>query len=180
MTHIHVLTGPESSGKTTLASTLSNYWSAPLILEQSRIYLDEKSSDPTFTYQQSDLLAIAKQHLAKEHEALLQQPQHLICDTDLLVLIVWSEVKFGHCDEYILKIFKQQLDGANPRHYILGDWQIPWESDPLRENPGEREQLFRLYQAKLKDYGIDYTAVSGSNMQRFNQVHPPLMHLTTL
>ncbi|MBN4075355.1 MAG: ATPase [SAR86 cluster bacterium] len=173
MTQIHVLTGPESSGKTTLASTLANYWSAPLLLEQSRAYLDKKAddkvSDPAFIYQQSDILAIAKQQIAKEHEALLQQPELLICDTDLLVLIIWSEVKFGHCDKWILEQFEQELD-ANSRHYILCDWQIPWEPDPLRENSEDREQLFRLYQAKLKAYGIDYLAVSGSNMQRFKQV----------
>ena len=175
MTTIHVLTGPESSGKTTLASTLANYWSSPLLLEQSRTYLEEKksleekASDTGFDYQQSDILAIAKQHITKEHEALTQHPEQLICDTDLLVLIVWSEVKFGHCEQWILEQFKQQLK-ANSRHYILCDWQIPWEADPLRENPADREQLFRLYQAKLKEYSIDYTAVSGSNMQRFNQV----------
>lgn len=169
MTQIHVLTGPESSGKTTLASTLANYWSVPLLSEQARIYLDDKTGNSNFVYQQSDILAIAKQHVSKEYEALINRPEQLICDTDLLVLIVWSEVKFGSCDTWILKQFNQSLR-ENSRHYILCDWQIPWEPDPLRENPKNREELFRLYQAKLEDYGIAYTAVSGSNMQRFKQV----------
>ena len=170
MTVIYVLTGPESSGKTTLASTLANYWGSPLLLEQSRLYLEEKASDSVFDYQQSDILNIAKNHIEKEHEILIQHPEHFVCDSDLLVLIVWSEVKFGHCDQWILEQFKKTIK-ANSRHYILCDWQIPWESDPLRENPADREQLFRLYQTKLKEYSIDYTAVSGSNMQRFKQVH---------
>ena len=174
MAQIHVLTGPESSGKTTLASTLANYWSAPLLAEQARIYLEEKSADSAFQYQQSDILEIAKRHIAKEQEALQQQPDHLICDTDLLVLIIWSEVKFGSCDKWILEQFKQNL-GASSRHYILCDWQIPWEPDPFRENPADREELFRLYQTKLKDYGIAYTAVSGSNMQRFTQIQAALV-----
>jgi len=169
MTRIHVLTGPESSGKTTLASTLANYWSVPLLSEQARIYLDDKTSNPDFVYQQSDILAIAKQHVSKEKEALLQQPEQLICDTDLLVLIVWSQVKFGNCDTWILEQFKQALQESS-RHYILCDWQIPWEPDPLRESSKNREELFRLYQAKLKEHNIAYTAVSGSNMQRFKQV----------
>ncbi|MDG2090352.1 MAG: ATP-binding protein [Gammaproteobacteria bacterium] len=179
MTQIHVLTGPESSGKTTLASALANYWSSPILLEQSRAYLqekksfEEKTSDSvfdSFSYQQSDILNIAKQHIEKEHEALTQKPNHLVCDTDLLVLIVWSEVKFGRCEQWILEQFELELK-TNSRHYILCDWQIPWEPDPLRENPVDREQLFRIYQNKLGDYSIEYTAVSGSNMQRFNQVH---------
>jgi len=169
MTQIHVLTGPESSGKTTLASTLANSWSAPLVLEQARIYLEVKTTDPDFHYHPADLLAIAKQQITSEQEALRQKPNHLVCDTDLLVLIIWSEVKFGKCDNWILEKFQQSLT-ASPRHYILCDWQIPWQPDPLRENPEDREQLFRLYQTKMKEYGILYTAVSGSTMQRFNQV----------
>jgi nicotinamide riboside kinase len=138
-------------------------------MEQSRIYLDDKSRDPEFKYQQSDILAIAKQHISKEHDALQKQPEQLICDTDLLVLIVWSEVRFGDCDPWIKQQFEQGLK-ENSRHYILCNWQIPWEPDPHRENPDNREELFRLYQAKLEEYGIAYTAVSGSNMQRFKQV----------
>lgn len=157
-----------------MASTLANYWSAPLLAEQARIYLEEKSADSSFQYQQTDILEIAQHHLVKEQEALKQKPDHLICDTDLLVLIVWSEVKFGSCDKWILEQFKQELETSS-RHYILCDWQIPWETDPLRENPDDREELFRLYQAKLKDYGIGYTAVSGSNMQRFTQIQAALV-----
>lgn len=173
MTKIHVLTGPESSGKTTLASTLANTWSSPLLLEQSRSYLEEKAGDSTFEYQQADILKIAQQHLDAENAALSEEPKHLICDTDLLVLMVWSEVKFGDCDQWILKQFEQKLKNTS-RHYILCDWQIPWEEDPLRENPLDREQLFRLYQNKLDDYAIAYTAVSGSNMQRYQQVQAAL------
>ena len=173
MTKIHVLSGPESSGKTTLASTLANTWSSPLLLEQSRLYLEEKAGDSVFDYQQADILKIAKQHLDAENAALLQEPEHLVCDTDLLVLMVWSEVKFGDCNQWILKQFEQKLK-TTTRHYILCDWQIPWEDDALRENPLDREQLFRLYQTKLDEYSIAYTAVSGSNMQRYQQVKAAL------
>lgn len=169
MTQIHVLTGPESSGKTTLASALANYWSSPILLEQSRQYLEKKSKDSSFNYQQVDILNIAKLHLEKEDKELAQGPKHLICDTDLLVLIVWSEVKFGHCEPWIVEQFEKVLK-TTTRHYILCDWQIPWETDPLRENPFDREKLFRLYQEKFNEYKIAYTAVSGSNMQRFTQV----------
>ncbi len=170
MTHTYVLTGPESSGKTTLAAALSSYWSAPLLREYSREYLEQKRlSDPEFSYQQDDILTIAQHHYAQETELLKQAPERLVCDTDLLVLIVWSEIKYRNCDTWIYEKFQQSLQQHN-RHYILCDWQIPWEADELRENPQDRRELFRLYQAKLKQYGIIYTAVGGSNMQRFRQI----------
>tara|TARA_R110000772_G_scaffold71427_3_gene156590 strand:- start:3442 stop:3969 length:528 start_codon:yes stop_codon:yes gene_type:complete len=171
MTRIHVLSGPESSGKTTLASALASYYSAPLVPEQARTYLDsKKNSNPAFKYQQSDLLAIAKQQLAAEQSALSLKTEHIFCDTDLLVLIIWSEVRFGNCDTWIIEQFEKCISN-NQRHYLLCDWQIPWEADALREHPEAREQLFRRYQKKMKEYGIIYTAVSGSTMQRFKQAY---------
>jgi nicotinamide riboside kinase len=170
MTHTYVLTGPESSGKTTLAAALASYWSAPLLKEYSREYLElKRQAEPEFSYQQSDILSIAQLQYAQEIELLKQAPERLVCDTDLLVLIVWSEVKYGNCESWILEKFQQSLQQDN-RHYLLCDWQIPWEPDKLRENPRDRRELFKLYQAKLKEYGIIYTAVGGSNMQRFRQI----------
>ena len=55
-TEILVVTGPESSGKTTLATQLADYWKTPLVAEASRDYLKGRDS-----YQQHDLLEIAKQ-----------------------------------------------------------------------------------------------------------------------
>ncbi len=142
----------------------------PLVTEQSRAYLQQKrQQNADFQYQQSDLLAIAGMQQAEEEKLLAGNPQRLVCDTDLLVMIIWSEVKYGKCDAWILDNFNHSLETQN-RHYILCDWQIPWEGDELRENQNDRRELFRRYQKKLKEYGIMYTAVGGSTMQRFRQI----------
>lgn len=60
-TKIIVITGPESSGKTTLANQLSAYWKVPLVKEVARDYLKE-----IYSYQQHDLLEIAKQQHKQE------------------------------------------------------------------------------------------------------------------
>ena len=49
-TEILVITGPESSGKTTLAAQLADYWKTPIVAEASRGYLKGQDS-----YQQRDL-----------------------------------------------------------------------------------------------------------------------------
>ncbi|MAY03947.1 MAG: ATPase [Gammaproteobacteria bacterium] len=172
MTQVFILTGPESCGKTTLATALAGYWSAPLVEEQARSYLLEKGRDnPDFHYQEEDLLRIAERQLEAENHALEQQPARLICDTDLLVLMVWSEVKYGKCEPWIQKQFEHSLRHGQ-RHYILCDWQIPWQEDELREHPDlHRKELFQRYKQKMNDYGIIYTAVGGSTMQRFRQVY---------
>ena len=60
---IVVITGPESCGKTTLARQLADRWEAPLVNEAARDYLQNKDS-----YQESDLLEIAKLQNAMEQE----------------------------------------------------------------------------------------------------------------
>lgn len=156
-----MLTGPESCGKTTLAGRLAGTLRAPLVPEVSRDYLHQKiSRDGRFRYSEPDLLAIASQQHREEAQALAESPHLLVCDTDLLVLIVWSEVRFGQCHPWILDTFEGAV-GARRRHYLLCDWHVPWEPDPLREDPDSREELFALYEQKLAFYGLDYTVMTG-------------------
>ncbi|MFT5937302.1 MAG: nicotinamide riboside kinase [Pseudohongiellaceae bacterium] len=165
-TQILVITGPESSGKTTLASQLSNHWRIPLVPEASRDYLKGRSS-----YQQCDLLEIAKQQYKKEQALLSNSPKRIICDTDLLVIIIWSEVKYGHCDPWIYTAFERSVKHkASSRIYYLCDYQIPWQADPLRENPNNRDELFKLYVQKLEQYKLDFKIVKGEPQIRLQQV----------
>ena len=165
-TKIIVITGPESSGKTTLANQLSDYWRMPLVSEFARDYLQEKES-----YQQHDLLEIAKQQHNQEQTLLCDSPEKIICDTDLLVIMIWSEVKYGNCDPWIYNTFEQSIkQKASTRLYYLCDPQIPWQADRLRENPDNRDELFNLYLQKLKEYDLDYGIVEGQPKTRLQQV----------
>ena len=164
-TEILVVTGPESSGKTTLASQLSNYWEAPLVSEVARNYLKRKKS-----YQQHDLLKIAKQQNKQEKALLSRLPERIICDTDLLVIIVWSEVRYGHCDPWIITTFENSVKQNNSaRYYYLCDFNIPWKADPLRENQHNRDELFDLYLQKIKEYELHHRIVKGEPRVRLQQ-----------
>lgn len=165
-TEILVITGPESSGKTTLAIQLADHWKTPLVSEVSRDYLKEKDS-----YQQHDLVEIAKQQHKREQTVLSQLPEKIVCDTDLLVIMIWSEVKYGHCDPWIYSAFENSIkQQTSSRYYYLCDSNIPWQADPLRENPHNRDELFNLYLQKLKEYELDYRIVKGEPRKRLQQV----------
>ena len=165
-TEVIVITGPESAGKTTLAGQLSAYWKSPLVAEVARGYLEAKHS-----YQQCDLLEIAKQQHDKEQAILSHSPRRIVCDTDLLVIMIWSEVKYGRCDPWIYETFENCITQASTsRHYYLCDSNIPWQADPLRENPHNRNELFELYLQKLKTYELDHRIVTGDPQQRLQQV----------
>jgi nicotinamide riboside kinase len=89
-----VLIGVESSGKTTLAQALAEKLQGTYVPEYARMYLDAHG----LLYQQEDLLAIAKGQVELIKEACNKEEQWLVCDTDLLVIKVWSEQVFGSCD----------------------------------------------------------------------------------
>lgn len=170
MTRLFVTTGPESSGKTTLAEQLSTALNSPLVTEASRDYLTDLSRrKPGYHYQPDDLLHIARLQHERELQALQHKPAQLVCDTDLLVIVIWSEVRYGTVDPVLSRLFKESL-ATTQRTYLLCDPRIPWQPDPLRENPHDRNALFERYLAKLKALGAEFTIVTGSESERLAQV----------
>lgn len=170
MTRLLVTTGAESSGKTTLARNLSAALGAPLVHEASRDYLNARlADDPLWRYGEPDLLAIAQLQRSREREALSHEPQHLVCDTDLLVIVLWSEVRYGRCAPALRQLFDDSLT-EHPRHYLLCVPDIPWEPDPLRENPHDRNYLHALYADRLAALDLSWLQVEGDPATRLERV----------
>jgi nicotinamide riboside kinase len=142
-------TGPESSGKTTLAKLVANTFNTIWIEEYAREYLSVKS-----TYTQANLDEIARKQMEKWNI----ESDFLIADTELTVIKVWSEYRFGGCSDFILDAYKNQVFD----HYFLCKPDIPWEDDPLRENPDNRDDLFELYSNELLKMQRSFTIVYGN------------------
>lgn len=166
VTHILITTGPESCGKTTLATQLSEALHAPLVHEVARDYLTELNlKQPGYQYGPPDLLAIARLQHAREQEALAHKPEYLVCDTDLLVIVIWSEVVFGYCDAEIIALLEEVL-ATTQRTYLLCDHHIPWQYDPLRVNPFDRDMLHARYLARLGSMKADFVTACGNEEER--------------
>jgi NadR type nicotinamide-nucleotide adenylyltransferase len=155
-----VIIGPESTGKSTLAENLADHFGCLWVPEYARTYLENLGK----TYVYDDLLKIAKGQLSLEDEMSLNSSKLLICDTDLNVVKVWSEHKFGKVHPWIeaqIKMRKYDL-------YLLTDIDIPWQDDPQREHPDPtmRRYFFELYRQILEDCGVPFEIVSGTEMNR--------------
>ena len=146
------LTGAESTGKTTLATALACHYGAKLVPEAARHYLA-----PNRPYGPEDVLAIARAQMLLEAEALDGSPRLVVCDTDLLVIQIWWQVKFGPLPEELAAA----LAGRSARAYLLARPDIPWMPDPLRESGGERLDLHRRYQQALAGGPHPYVEVGG-------------------
>lgn len=154
-----VITGPESTGKSHLSHKLAVHFHMPFVKEYSREYLDNLGRN----YNQTDLVEIAKRHLKLENDLKVQNPNFLICDTDLLTLKIWSKYKYGSCDKFILNSLKSNV----PDLYLLCDIDLPWEFDKQRENPNNREELFYIYENEIKKMNVHYKIISGKGKERF-------------
>lgn len=165
-----IVTGAESTGKSTLASSLARHYKAPLVEEYARTYLSHLHRP----YDYGDLLTIAKGQLKAEHKASIQQPPLLICDTSLLVIKIWSEYKYGTLDDWIDQQFSKQVCDL----YILPHYDIPYEADPLRENPLSRHILYQIYLDTLKYHDLPHMIVTGSPSARVQQAQAKIDSLT--
>ncbi|MFT4682990.1 MAG: nicotinamide riboside kinase [Flavobacteriales bacterium] len=150
------ITGPESSGKSTLSMELSQALNCSYLPEFARFYLQEQQAEYTL----EDLNTIIEGQIEWIKTSLSHsKASYLICDTEFLVLDVWEEVRFGSCS-LALYGAKKQL----PFDLILLCFpDIPWEEDPLRESNGELDWLFEKYLEKTKASGTQFVVIKGNH-----------------
>lgn len=155
-----VFTGPESSGKTTLAKLAAQSYHTEWLTEFSRTYLNQLDRP----YQAADLVNIAQGQIVTEAKFAKKYPHQsfLFYDTSLLVIKVWSIFKYGFYNFKLDQLLRQNL----PDVYFLCDWQIPWEFDPLRETPNNRGALYAIYKRELEELTIPFFEIAGSNEER--------------
>ncbi len=155
-----VFTGPESSGKTTISKAVSKKFNLPIVEEYARRYLNQLKRK----YKYTDLVEIAKGQLKLEQKAFKPNTKILICDTNLQVIKIWSQIKYNQCDSFILN--NQDFNCF----YVLCSPDFQWVSDPLRENKHNRDELFEEYHAELKKNKCKFIVIKGAHEKRMSTI----------
>jgi len=157
-----VVIGPESTGKSTLSAHLAATFHTVWVPEFARDYLVRQGG----FYEEDDLLAIGKGQLALEDELEAKANNLLICDTDLYVVKVWSEHKYGRCNSWILEQIAQRTYDL----YLLTYIDIAWEDDPLREHSDERMRthFYNTYKDIVMNSGVPWVDIRGNAAERLN------------
>ncbi len=152
--------GPECTGKTVLSEALAKRLNTVWVEEYARAYLNRLNKP----YEEADLVMIAHGQIRMEDEWLADANKVLICDTNLIVIKVWSDFKYGRCDQSILDIINERKYDL----YLLTYIDIPWIADPLREHPDRREELYNIYLREMKNQPVPFIEVKGSEQQRLD------------
>lgn len=153
-----VLTGAESSGKSTLCQSLAQHFKAPWVAEYAREYLEKNG--PQYNFQ--DFEKMLAGHLAKQHQVIAKAKDLLFLDTDLINYAVWSQRVFKKS----LPLIEKNMALENQHHYLLCYPDLPWQADPLRENKNERLEIFEAHLGLIKKLNRPYYVVKGSGLTR--------------
>src|SRR5262245_55367622 len=141
-----VISGPESTGKTTLARRLAEHFGSAWVPEYLRQYLESRPPrDPPSLVLFEELEAIARGQLAAEDAAARGGGRVLFCDTDLHSTKVYCDHYFGSCPEWLARAARER---PYDLHLLLRT-DLPWERDPLRDRPEQRALLFAAFRAEL-------------------------------
>ena len=150
-------TGPESSGKTSLSKAIAEHFDAQWFAEHARAYL--LKLEGSYDFEDIEQIGIEQQDMREATE----KPGIKIYDTENTVLYIWSTFKYKKCSPKV----KSLMENQRFSHYFLCSPEgIPWEEDPLRESPFQREELFELYLSELRNQNVDFTILEGDFEQR--------------
>lgn len=158
MTRTVCLHGPESTGKTTLGPRIAAQLGGVYVPEFGRSWSEAKGIGFTMT----DLIAIAKGHMATLKDAAQRRPAWIVTDTDPLMTAVWADMLFGARDPW----FDRFADLAD--FYLMFDIDLPWVADGTRMFGTEelRGRFFDLSRAELDRRHVPYAMVSGRSDDR--------------
>ncbi len=172
--------GPESTGKTQLAEKLAAYFSAALVAEYAREFWDRHG---VITLE--DIPGIAREQWRREDEAaLLRQgfrrrseshggqdggqaaPKLVICDTEALTTVLWSDLLYGTCPDDIRRGAEKRA--KNYALYLLLDIDVPFAPDPQRCFPeqADREKCLRVWRGALERRHLPFVEIRGDWAQR--------------
>ena len=157
-----VVTGSESTGKTSLARELASYFGAVWVAEQARGYAERVNRSLT----SDDVSLIASEQIAAEDAALTEAirlgNRWLFLDTDLLSTVVYAHHYYGACPPWV----EAEARARRGDLYLLADIDVPWTPDGVRDRPGSREELHEEFRKSLAEIGAPSRVVQGTGEQR--------------
>lgn len=157
-----VITGSESTGKTTLARELAAHFGVPWVAEQARIYAERVGRELTA----EDVSAIASEQIAAEDAALAEAVRcnyrWLFLDTDLLSTVVYARHYYGTCPAWIEAEARARLGDL----YLISDIDVPWSADPVRDRSRSRDELHADFQTVLFEFNARKCLVRGLGRHR--------------
>ena len=164
------VTGPESSGKTTLVNYLTERFNGCRVDEYAREYMGRKNIVRNYTVKNLIEMATRQFELNKGNSC---DKEYLICDTEMTVMKIWAEDKFGYCPNEILQYYEEQDFDI----YFLCKPDFEWQFDDLREDKNRLDFLYLWYINQLDASRVLYFVVEGEMELRTKNAERQILSL---
>jgi nicotinamide riboside kinase len=158
--------GAESTGKTVLAEKLAAHFGAPLVREYARERWDAQGG----VLGLEDMLPVAEEQWRREDAAKAAAAaagaRLVICDTEALTTMLWSDLLYGTTPEALRRGAEKRC--RNYALYLLLDTDIPFAPDPQRcfPDPDDREKCRRIWRGALERRHLPFVEIRGDGPAR--------------
>lgn len=167
-----VITGPESTGKTTLAKQLAKVYEAQYIPEYAREYVVGLPKHYSF----EDIEHIAGIQVEQYKATRISSRPLFFFDTWLIITKVWFNWVFKKAPVWL----DDEIRNSPMDLFLLCKPDIPWEPDAVRENGGEsRIKLYEEYRNELINYGFPFAEIGGTGDERLYSAIAAIRNLST-
>ena len=167
------VTGPESTGKTTLARRLAEWLDTEWVPEGSRVYAERKGAPLTA----ADVGPIAREHIAladaAEERARARGASLLVLDTDLVSTVVYARHYYGAVPRWVERAERER----RAELYLLCDVDVPWIPDGIRDQPETREELLAAFRRALERRSAHLASVRGDWNERWARASEAVRNL---
>ncbi|MEO8622023.1 MAG: ATP-binding protein [bacterium] len=157
------MTGPECTGKTTLARRLADALATECVPEGARTYAERVAHELS----SETVEPIAREHIALADAAAgrvrANNGKVLVLDTDLVSTIVYGRAYYGFHSEFI----DREARARRADLYLLCDVDVPWYPDGIRDRPSDREHMFELFRDALAEREARTVVVRGDWDERW-------------
>jgi HTH-type transcriptional regulator, transcriptional repressor of NAD biosynthesis genes len=150
------LIGPESTGKTAIASGLAAHFGTVHVREKLR-------SATTSVLGPAELAQAAHDQQVAEDLLARRASRVLFCDTDLLSVRLWSERLFGASPDWV----RDQTENKGADLYLLTLPDVPFTGPEALDRPAERRRFAEDCERELVRLGRRFVTIEGRHEERF-------------
>ena len=156
--------GSESTGKSTLCARLADHYRTAWVGEYGREYsLEKLRNGLQGQWVDDEFIHIGFEQQRREDDAARRADPVLICDTDALATMVWSE-------RYLDRVpTRWPLPPSRIALYLIPYPDVPFVADAIRDGEHKRYWMYERLVELFTQRALPFTVLRGSYDDRYEQ-----------